>query len=266
MADPFSRADLPAFFEMARQEGWICDPWEFEFLLREAPGGCRAIHRQGELAACITAIGYGRQGWIGNLMVTPAMRRQGLGRRLMEESLAWLEKKGSTVIWLTASSRGAPLYESLGFRTLDRIERWGGEGGRGRGWSDLDLRWQELLALDAAGWGGPRGALLAEKVRLGRLFSAEGGFLVRQRTPSGWQLGPGGGEPAVMPWLLERAMSGVGDGRIFLDLPAGNVAAVEALRGYGFSRCGETLLMCRGDVSGYRTDRIWALGTMGSIG
>lgn len=265
MMDRFTEADLPAFFSMASQEGWICDQWEFDFLLREAPDGCRAILTDSGIAACVTAIAYGRQGWIGNLIVAPTMRRQGLGRRLMEESLTWLRKSGVTTVWLTASQQGASLYESLGFEAIDRIERWVGIGRNGTWVADRPLL-ATVASIDANGWGGSRTRLLMEKMLLGQVFRSGSGYLVGQNTPSGYQLGPGGGDLEAMPELLDRVLIAAGGGRVFLDLPAGNAGAGAVLDARGFSCCGEALLMCRGDASGYHADRIWALATMGSIG
>jgi ribosomal protein S18 acetylase RimI-like enzyme len=262
----FAAGDLPAFMQMARQEGWICDPWEFDFLLRESTAVCLALRSAGRLKACITAIAYGCHGWIGNLIVSSDMRRQGLGRLLMGETLALLEEAAVESVWLTASAAGAPLYERLGFAVVDRIERRVGAGGNGDTAMGGKVGREELFSLDASGWGACRTSLLLEKLRLGRVFQTEDGFLVGHVTPSGHQLGPGGGDIRMFPELLERACAAAGRGRVFLDLPAGNVGARMVLEARGFHRCGETLLMCRGDASGYRAPRVWALGTMGSIG
>lgn len=266
MCAPFTLADLPEFFELARQEGWICDPWEFEFLLREAVDGCCAIHLNGTLAACVTAIGYGEQGWIGNLIVSRSLRGQGFGRLLMREALDVLESGGLDAIWLTASPLGAPLYESLGFRVVDAIQRRVGDSLGRDGSHGAAVEMEELCTLDASGWGSCRRSLLAEKVRLGTVFRQQDAYLVAQTAPSGHQIGPGGGNPEQALDLLQQARA-IGEGhKVFLDTPAGNVRMAQILERSGFQVRGEALLMCRGDASGYDASRVWALGTMGSVG
>jgi hypothetical protein len=251
---------------LARQEGWICDPWEFEFLFREAPCSCFCLRSGDRLVGGITAIGYGGHGWIGNLIIAPEMRRLGLGRRLMCDALARLEERDVKTVWLTASSQGAPLYEALGFTAVDRIERWVGTVLDGSAAAVNHGALSDMVSLDAAGWGEARTVLLAEKFRLGQQFLWGNGFLIGHRTPSGYQLGPGGGDQRILPLVLDRACITGGPGRVFLDVPAGNGVAAKVLGSRGFVRRGESLLMCYGDTPSYNASQVWALGSMGSIG
>lgn len=57
----------------------------------------------------------GREGLILNVYVDQTMRRQGVGRRLMETLIHWAPGAGIVRLVLHASPDGRRLYESLGF-------------------------------------------------------------------------------------------------------------------------------------------------------
>ena len=57
----------------------------------------------------------GRVGYIMNLVTTPAFRRQGIARALMENALRTLHDEGVPIATLHATADGRPLYERLGF-------------------------------------------------------------------------------------------------------------------------------------------------------
>jgi ribosomal protein S18 acetylase RimI-like enzyme len=56
-----------------------------------------------------------RHGYVWNLYVEPAQRRQGVARALMERALAHLRAVGCTAAVLHASAAGERLYTELGF-------------------------------------------------------------------------------------------------------------------------------------------------------
>jgi ribosomal protein S18 acetylase RimI-like enzyme len=69
----------------------------------------------------------GQSAWIEQLYVPPTIRRQGLGRRLVEQVLTWAESVPLCGVDLEAYRDNTPaavLYRSLGFRRLGR-ERFG---------------------------------------------------------------------------------------------------------------------------------------------
>jgi ribosomal protein S18 acetylase RimI-like enzyme len=61
----------------------------------------------------------GPAGVVYDLVVEPARRREGLGRRLLEEALSFLEKQGAPRFVLSTAERNAgaqSLFETIGFR------------------------------------------------------------------------------------------------------------------------------------------------------
>ncbi len=72
-----------------------------------------------------------QRGYIHDVYVRPEYRRRGIGRRLVEEILAWLRRRGVTLVELTvaAANEAIPFWERLGFRVymhqmkLDLLQR-----------------------------------------------------------------------------------------------------------------------------------------------
>lgn len=266
--DRFRHDDVPAFLALADEEGWICDQWEFDFQMRSFPQGCLVMRQDEAPVAFVTSIKYGRSGWIGNLLVHPGFRGAGIGSGLMRRSLAALADAGARTVWLTASPAGKAIYERLGFVAVDTIKRWCGEGiGSGAVTPPL-VSPPDIAALDRAGWGDARDAILREVLRRGRLAVHAGGFLVCQHSGGGLQLGPWGAvgrEPATR--LLDEALTRAGDGtRVFLDVPVRNVDAAIILLQRGFDVRGSTTLMFLGETPDYTPSLVYALASMGSMG
>ena len=205
--EPFGAADVGTFLRLALAEGWVCDRWEFEFLLKEFPAGCLVIREWGRAVAFVTAIRYEKSGWVGNLLVHKSQRGRGLGTLLMETALNALVAAGTRTVWLTASAAGRPIYERLGFVALDRVRRW-----RGRGEVCPDVRpgtasLGDLVRRDAAGWGDPRASIVRRVAQQGRVVADANGFLVLQQSSAGTQLGPWSSADAAAAAELPAAAS-----------------------------------------------------------
>jgi len=265
--DAFRQDDIDGFLALAAAEEWICGRWEFEFLFRAFPHGC-LVAREAELpVGYVTSIKYGESGWVGNLLVRKECRGKGVGTALMKQALAALSEAGATRAWLTASREGKPIYESLGFTTVDVVNRWVGEGIDGKCPVREALSRAEILAIDQAGWGDRRDALIYVVRGRGQVWGSRDAFLVSQPCADGIQLGPWGGMDRGAQLLMDDALVGAGRGtRVFLDAPIRNTGQTSLLLGMGFSIRGSTLLMCRGEASAYKPERVFALASMGSMG
>jgi ribosomal protein S18 acetylase RimI-like enzyme len=266
MFTPFLETDIAPFLAMAKEEGWICDQWEFAFLLQSFPQGCFVCREQGRPVGYITSVKYGRSGWIGNLLVHEDARRRGVGRGLMESTVSALLKAGVETVWLTASEKGAGLYQKLGFVQIDSIMRWTGKGAGSEQLKPAALDLESFREVDRAGWGERRDTLLQTTCCRGRLYSSSGGFLCCQQWDDGIQVGPWGcliGAQAGQ--LLDQALSGAGE-RVFLDVPAGNLSAAALLVKRGFAVKGSSALMYLGAEPKYKPKNIFALASMGSMG
>ncbi|WP_298267746.1 GNAT family N-acetyltransferase [Geobacter sp.] len=264
----FSGEDFPAFLALADGEGWLCDRWEFDFLLGAFPGGCFTLTEGDDAVAFVTSVRYGESGWIGNLIVDNARRGRGYGTLLMQRAIDALLDAGAKTIWLTASAAGRPIYERMGFREVDRVLRWRGTGRCGHRGGGEPTHLEEMTLLDRAGWGDDRRLLLEAVAARGTVLLNGDGFLVLQPFGDGFQVGPWGCEGRERAAeLLAKARDLAGEGRgMFLDAPAGNGHVPTLLAGSGFAPAGTTSLMYAGIEPAYDPERIFALATMGSMG
>ena len=127
--EPFRADDIADFLKLATAEGWVAEPWEFDFLLEAFPEGCFCMRdSDGKGIAFVTSLRHEKSGWIGNLIVAEEYRGQGLGEALFRKALEALHAAGVETFWLTASNSGKSLYEKYGFNSLDAVVRWSGTG------------------------------------------------------------------------------------------------------------------------------------------
>lgn len=99
-------------------------------LLELSPEACFGLEREQHIVATTTVVSYGRQlAYIGMVLTHPDYRRLGFARRLMRHALAYVRECGIVTVKLDATDAGRPLYEALGFRSEQAIERWIRRGG-----------------------------------------------------------------------------------------------------------------------------------------
>ena len=266
--DNLRQEDIVPFMQLAAGEGWLCERWEFDFLLAQFPEGGLVVRATGIPVAFVTSIKYGTSGWIGNLIVAPGYRGRGLGTFLMKRALAALAGRGARTFWLTASEEGKPIYERLGFTVIDGVKRWRGEG-KGKGaMRGITASIPEIVALDAAGWGDCRKSLLSAILPRSEPICTVDGFLFIQHWPAGFQLGPWSAVSlSAAVACLDRALARIGAGTlVFLDVPANNVTAAAILSERGFRVTGRTTLMYAGEKPEYDPGAVFALASMGSMG
>jgi GNAT superfamily N-acetyltransferase len=89
-----------------------CHQAFLEMYLAGFPEGCYVIERRGEIAGYAFSRLWGQVAWIGPVSVIPAHQGLGLGKRLMAEAIATLQKAGARVIGLETIPRN---YRNLGF-------------------------------------------------------------------------------------------------------------------------------------------------------
>lgn len=236
------------------------------FLLQNCPSGCKVIVDKGRVVAYVTSIRYSTSAWIGNLLVLPAYRRMGIGRRLIGHILSRLDSVNCRTVWLTASSDGAHLYRTMGFREIDRIQRWSRFGTICPG-IDSNRFSSEAIQIDCQGWGDNRSAIFTEGIT-DFCWQVPGGFLACSALHEGWQLGPWG---AVSTETAERLFDSLpvlkaSIEKTVLDVPERNLKAAETLSARGFAVTGTTLLMYRGVRPLYRPENIFGLASLGSYG
>ena len=268
---PFCTGDIAPFLELATAENWVAESWEFEFLLATFPQGCLAARDDnGKCTGFVTSLRHGNSGWIGNLIVVPEYRGQGIGEQLFLGARESLRSAGVETFWLTASTSGRSLYEKHGFNSIDTIVRWVGTGRQRRlAQSPGDCSASPSLHdTDRHTWGDRRNELLAATIGRGRLLHNESGFLVIQPCGNSVQFGPfSSRECSSAVNLFDAAIQSVAPGTRFLvDAPASNRSAFRLFNRRKMHVVGSTTLMVAGRRPAYRADYLYGLATMGSCG
>ena len=122
-------ADLGGAVELSRLANWNQTIEDWEMFLRLDPQGCFVIELDGQIVATTTLFCYeNRLAWIGMVLTRPDYRRRGFAKRLMQVALERASDLEIESIKLDATADGQPLYEKLGFKTEQVIERWFREG------------------------------------------------------------------------------------------------------------------------------------------
>ena len=118
-------ADLEFAAACTAREGWLSETRsELANLFDYNRAGCLICDTSTGPAGICFAICYGDVGFIGELIVLPERRGNGIGQQLMERSIEFLHKNGAARILLDAVPRAVALYERLGFQKLCRSLRF----------------------------------------------------------------------------------------------------------------------------------------------
>jgi len=162
-------ADVDFAIERTAAEGWAVASRElFEsFILRDAEGCFLALLDGAPIGTCI-ATAYAHSGFVGDLIVLPELRGQGIGAALVQHSLSYFRSRGIEEVYLDGVPKAAPLYERCGFHTICRSLRFAGTiSGRAhdnvRPMLLTDL--PEVAALDLAMFGEERSFFLKRNMQ-----------------------------------------------------------------------------------------------------
>jgi len=246
-----------ALAQMAR-ERWSSYPGWIHAHVAHDPDGCFVAEVDGEPAGMVTSTAFERTGWIGNLIVTPDHRRDGVGTRLMEGALARLRAAGLATVRIDADPPGMGIYRRLGFvETYDSLRFWTrdlrGRAHNGvRAMSPTDRN--AVAAFDAARFGDNRARflhLLGDVSDHAFVLIDDGeiaGYSFVIPTQDGAQLGPtvAAGVGAARA-LIETAAHITDAPALVTGLPATNTGGCSLLRSLGFAEGASSRRMVWGD-------------------
>lgn len=265
--------DGDVLLEWARDEGWAYDRRDVERFLDL--GGGYVAEAGGDPVGILTASTYGPVAWIGNVIVPPELRNQGLGGATLEAALEDLQARGVETARLYAVDGAVSLYERAGF--VEEGQAWSLVGSGEPGTPDLprvtgdDLA--DLVAFDEAAFGASREPLLSSLVEA----EADAGVLLREGgVLRGYAFVKGGEEvaelgPAVAPpddaaavrELVEAALRLAGDATVEAGVRSEHPLAREVLEEMGFEEAFPATTMRWGrDAHGGEPGRWLAVGGM----
>ena len=274
MTDPIIRSltfeDLDDAFRLSTVAGWNQRIDDWRMLLRLAPAGAFAALSDARPASIIgTAIGidYGGFAWIAMMLVDPAYRGRGVGRRLLEAAIDAVPSQ--LPIRLDATPLGRPLYRRYGFEdeaalsrhVIDqarlaepRVARTRPARSAVRPLTGTDMA--IVIEQDRATFGGTRGAVLEWAFRSAPQYA----YTVRsdsiERGPIHYCLGRRGclfdqigpvvaGDDDIAHALVSAALGAAGDRRVAVDVFDSRRAFAAAMRADGFVIERPLVRMCR---------------------
>jgi GNAT superfamily N-acetyltransferase len=234
-------ADVPDALSLSREAGWNQTGQDWSLMIRLGrafgiPGPDR------RLVATGLALPYPPDfGWISMVLVHGPYRRRGLATRLLERAIATLRDRGLVPL-LDATQDGRAVYEPLGFRPVETLSRWRGQGGGGAEPPAHASRLPSLAPigeLDAASFGADRSAVLADLLDRGApvalLEPAGNGFLLSRNGRTATQLGPlVARDPGAAADLLEAGLAAV-SGAVLVDVPDRQLQVAQSLAARGFT-------------------------------
>jgi GNAT superfamily N-acetyltransferase len=119
-----SEQDIPAGMRLKEIAGWNQTANDWKCFLKASPAGCFVAEVDGTVRGTAATISYEhRFAWIGMVLVDPEFRGQGIGTRLLQKTIAYLDETKIPAIKLDATPQGRPIYEKLGFTPEYEIAR-----------------------------------------------------------------------------------------------------------------------------------------------
>ncbi len=239
-------ADIPDGMRLKDDAGWNQTEQDWLRLLTLEPEGCFVACEGDRVCGTVTTLQYEKTfGWIGMLLTDSRFRQLGIGTRLLNQAVSYLESSGVETLRLDGTPMGYNLYLRNGFVDELQIERWEGNSPErtGRGLpalqaEDLDcvFRWDRHI------FGADRSRLIASLWEENPAFSAVvrrsgeiSGYLLWRPGRHAWYVGPWvarSTETAEM--LLVEMLSHVPGERVFVDLCMKSPFGVDLLKPRGF--------------------------------
>ncbi len=240
--------------------GWNQTARDWERFLKASPDGCFVAESGGRVAGTSATIIYEKRlAWVGMVLVDPEFRRQGIGLRLLDTALEFLDARGVRTVKLDATPQGRPIYERRGFAAEYALERWLLErkppASRPDGLAQSDLT--ALLKLDCEVFGADRSWLLSSLDREAPEFTlavesrgATVAYALGRHGSRADHLGPWvAREESAAEAILDEFLRRSARETVFVDLVKAHPFAEKLLRSRGFVFSRPLMRMVRGPNS-----------------
>lgn len=263
--------DLSAALELSEQAGWNQTADDWRMLIDLAPEGCLAIEVDGELAATTTLLCYGRRlAWIGMVLTKKSYRGRGFARSLLTQALSLADQMAIETVKLDATDQGQPLYEKMGFRSEQVVERWtrqatghatGTKVPIGERPTVRPTKKENWRMADHRAFGSDRSELLEKLAGRGQPpFVMDCSYWLTRPGRYSHYLGPSVCDaPRTARTLVERALPTAGSRDCSWDLFPANVSAAAIARDLGFTPTRRLQRMVRGKDLHANHDSIYAI-------
>ncbi|HIQ22265.1 MAG TPA: GNAT family N-acetyltransferase [Planctomycetes bacterium] len=263
--------DLPTCMLLREHAGFNQTEADWRRFMALQPDGCFVAEWEGRPVGTVTNCLFGPIGWIAMLLVHKQFRGRGIGTRLMQHAMEYLDQRGVATMRLDATPMGRPIYEKLGFVAeygLVRLQGIASAGGQPRSVrcaTSGDLG--SILHLDRQVTGTDRSRLIRrlyqENPQVTRVISAPGGQLLGYITArpgmQATQIGPGVAvEADAGRALADAALAHCAGRPVFIDIPLDNRAAMRWARDRGLEQQRPFTRMRRGAAVENKPALMWA--------
>jgi GNAT superfamily N-acetyltransferase len=120
-----TKTDIPAGLRLNQTAGWNQTAADWNRFLEASPNGCFVAELDGQVRGTTTTISFeNRFAWVAMVLVDTEYRGRGIGGRLLEKAIAYLDDLKVPTIKLDATPQGRPIYQKLGFAAEFEIARW----------------------------------------------------------------------------------------------------------------------------------------------
>jgi GNAT superfamily N-acetyltransferase len=260
-----TKADICAAQRLREIAGWNQTKTDWERFLETSEAGCFVAELDGQVCGTAATISFeNRFAWVGMVLVDPGYRGRGIGTRLLEQTIEYLDTQGIPCIKLDATPQGRPLYEKLRFVAEYEIERWTlrrpplqatGRSDAGPHQKLSPSLLEDILETDRTVFGADRSFLLKSLHQQTPAFTAgieaEGalqGYTFGRKGSFADHLGPWMANDApTARKLLERFLALSVRDVLIVDCLKSNSVARDQLRSFGFSYTRPLTRMYRGD-------------------
>jgi len=229
--------DLTSAMELSRVAGWNQTRDDWEMVLRLDPQGCFAVEADDLIVATTALFCYGtRLAWIGMVLTRPEYRRMGFAQRLMQAALKRAGDLRIESVKLDATPEGQPLYEKLGFKTEQIVERWFRDGSNPQvGNETLQSSSGYSLEMDVEAFGTDRSTLLQNLASRNAPSSVAEAYCFSREGTRARYLGPcvAQGQKAARA-VIEHTLQEKSESGWFWDLLPANKEAVQLAEEIGF--------------------------------
>jgi GNAT superfamily N-acetyltransferase len=256
--------DIPAALELSAQAGWNQTADDWGTLIELAPQSCLAIEIDCEIAATTTLLCFGhRLAWVGMVLTKAAYRGRGFAKRLLTHALHYADGMGIETVKLDATDQGRPLYEKMGFRIEQTVERWRRPASASTPRTALpspELSGDDWRMADRRAVEVNRSELLDRLSRFGPPLQGPTSFLFTRPGRCGTYLGPCVcSEETGARNLIESAVEARPSRDWYWDLLPKNTGAVSIAQSLGFTPSRHLLRMVRGKDLPAKEELIYAI-------
>jgi GNAT superfamily N-acetyltransferase len=255
--------DVPAAMELSTQAGWNQTPEDWRMLIQLEPVGCFGVEVEGRLVATTTLLCYGRAlAWVGMVLTRIEWRGRGFARRLLSTALARADQLGIATVKLDATQQGQPVYEKLGFRGEQLVERWVHDDSSQVAEKTAAQKTlsRTYLDLDSDAFGADRSQLLSELEKRSAISSTPGAYLFSRAGRVSDYIGPcvAKNRDAAQTLIASRVRE-PSSKSWFWDVISQNLDAISLAQELGFKPQRQLLRMVRGKELNGRDSLIYAI-------